>query len=170
MLKKLLLIAVLVVMIFADDYETGFEAYEDGDMKTAIKHWNRAAAQNDIRSQTMLGLLYFRGDEIKTNYKKAADMLSKVFAEDDETLHITIGLLYYKNRAHGDEDIKALKLFEDAVDKVGADAQYNLGKLFLNGMGVDSDLKKAAKLIKKAKDGGSEKAKKAWKEFELSKY
>jgi len=57
-----------------------------------------------------------------------------------------------------------------AIDKEGKIAQYNLGMLFITGSGVKKDLKKGAVLIKKAKESGFEKAKKAWKKHNLSKH
>ena len=170
MFKLIVTAVALTAALYASYYESGDDAYEDGDIKTAIGFWEKGAKKGEVESQFMLGFLYLRGDDIEPNSKKAAALLAKTFNSDDETLLITIALGYYKNIGDSAEDKLAIKLFEAAIDKEGKVAQYNLGMLFVTGTGVKKDLKKGAALIKKAKDGNLDKAKKAWQKYGLSQH
>lgn len=170
MFRYILITIALFTLLYANNYEMGDEAYENGDIKTAIVFWKKGVKAGELESQFMLGLLYLRGDDVEPDTSKAATLLAKTFNENEETLQITVALVYYKNRGHEAEDENAIKEFEIAIDKEGEIAQYNLGMLFLNGSGVDKDLKKGAALIKKAKNGNLEKAKVAWKKYNLNRY
>lgn len=168
MFKYILTLLLLTITLYANNYEKGDEAYEDGDIKTAISFWEKGAKAGEIESQFMLGLLYLRGDDIELDSNKAASLLAKTFNKNDETLLITIALAYYKNMGDGPKDKLALEQFEAAIDKEGKVAQYNLGMLFVSGSGVKKDLRKGVALIKKSKDAGFDKAKQAWKKYNLN--
>ena len=170
MLKYILFSMLLSVSLYANNYEKGDEAYEDGDIKTAMSFWEKGSKIGEIESQFMLGMLYLRGDDIEPDIKKAASLLAKTFNSDDETLLITIALGYYKNKGTSANDKLAVELFEAAIDKEGKVAQYNLGMLFVTGTGLDVDLKKGAVFIKKAKDANLKKAKNAWQKHGLAKH
>ncbi len=152
MFKHILTIAFLVVATLnANYYEKGDEAYSDDHIKEAIRFWEVGSFKGEMESQFMLGFLYLRGDDVHQDLKKAATELAKTFNQDDETVLITIALAYYKNMGKDKEDLEAIRLFEEAIDKEGKTAQYNLGMLFLTGNGVDKDTKKGNYLINKSK-------------------
>jgi TPR repeat protein len=48
----------------------------------------------------------------------------------------------------------ALRLWHPLADQGGAEAQYNLGVLYTNGLGVPQDYAEAAKWFRKAADQG----------------
>lgn len=170
MFKYIITTIALVATLYASHYENGDEAYEDGNIKIAVSHWEKGAKAGELESQFMLGLLYLRGDDIEADTQKAASLLAKTFNTNEETLQITIALVYYKNRGHEPEDEKAAQQFETAIDNEGAIAQYNLGMMFVEGSGVDKNLKKGALFIKKAKNANLQKAKNAWKKHNLGRY
>jgi len=170
MLKIIVPLLALSLLLGASNYENGDEAYEDGDIKSAISYWEKGSKAGELESQFMLGLLYLRGDDVTPDIQKAASLLANTFAQDDETLQITVALVYYKNRGHTAQDKKAIELFEAAVDKEGKVAQYNLGMLFVDGSAVAKDMKKGAYFIKKSKDANYTKALQAWKKYNLSRY
>jgi len=152
MFKYIISIACLVTLLSANYYEKGDEAYSDDDITTAVKLWKKGSSEGEMESQFMLGFLYLRGDDITQDLKKAATELAKTFNQDDETVLITIALAYYKNMNDDEKDLEAIRLFEEAIDKEGKKAQYNLGMLFLTGNGVDKDTKKGNYLINKSKN------------------
>lgn len=170
MFKHILTTLLFTAVLFASNYEKGDEAYEDGDIKKAVSFWEKGVKKGEVESQFMLGFLYLRGEDITPDTKIAATLLAKTFNINDETFLITIALAYYKTMGDDPADRLAVIRFEEAIDKEGKVAQYNLGMLFVTGSGVKKDLKKGAILIKKAKESGFEKAKKAWKKHGLSKY
>ncbi len=170
MLKHILVVSALIITLFANNYERGDEAYEEGDIKKAVTFWKTGAKYGEVDSQFMLGFLYLQGEDIPLDTQKAATLLAKAFDHGSETIRITIALAYYKNKAHAPADIKALEQFEKAIDKQGRIAQYNLGMLFITGDADIKNMKKGAALIKKAKDAGLLEAKEAWSQYNLKKY
>ncbi|MCW8895142.1 MAG: sel1 repeat family protein [Sulfurimonas sp.] len=170
MFKHVLTTILFTTVLLASYYEKGDEAYGDDDIKTAVSFWEKGAQAGEIESQFMLGLLYLRGDDVELDVKKAASLLAKTFNKNDETILITVALSYYKNLGSSEKNKLAINLFESAIDKEGAEAQYNLGMLFVTGSGVKKDLKKGAALVKKSKNANFDKAKQAWKKYSLDKH
>lgn len=151
MLKYIITVACLVAALNANYYEKGDEAYSDDDISAAVKFWEKGSIEGEFESQFMLGFLYLRGDDITQDYKKAASLLAKTFNQDDETVLLTIALAYYKNMDTSEEDLEAIKLFEEAIIKEGKTARHNLGTLFLTGNGVDKDVQKGNYFINYSK-------------------
>ncbi|MCF6310607.1 MAG: hypothetical protein L3J19_09100 [Sulfurimonas sp.] len=170
MFKLIITTVALTALLYANNYEKGDEAYEAGDIKKAISFWKKGVKNGEVESEFMLGFLYLRGDDITPNSKKSAALLARTFNHYDETLLITIAISYYKNMGNSVEDKLAIQQFEDAIDREGKVAQYNLGMLFVTGSGIKKDLKKGASLIKKSKKSNFSKATKAWAKHGLSKY
>ncbi|MCF6330032.1 MAG: sel1 repeat family protein [Sulfurimonas sp.] len=151
MFKCFLSIMLLTLALQANYYEKGDEAYEEDDIIKAVSFWEKGSNENELASQFMLGLLYLRGEDIAKDNKKAAVLLAKTFNQNDETVLITIALTYYKNMSDSKEDLEAIRLFEEAINKEGKTAQYNLGMLFLTGNGVNKDAKKGNYFINLSK-------------------
>jgi hypothetical protein len=53
------------------DYDAGFEAYVNGDFKTALEQLTPVAQKGDPKAQFALGLLYHAGKGVKKSYVKA---------------------------------------------------------------------------------------------------
>lgn len=53
------------------DFMSGFNAYQAGDIKTALSEWQRAANAGDAASQFRLGQLYERGEGVLQDYVEA---------------------------------------------------------------------------------------------------
>ncbi len=170
MFRLIVTAVALTALLNASYYEKGDDAYEDGDIKTAVSFWEKGVKKGEVESEFMLGFLYLRGDDISPDSKKAASLLAKTFNHEDETLLITIAISYYKNMRGSRKEKLAIRQFEEAINKEGKVAQYNLGMLFVTGSGIKKDLKRGAALIKKAKKANLDRAKKAWKKYGLSKY
>ncbi len=60
---------------------------------------------------------------------------------------------------------RAAELFQQAVANGHADAQYNLGGLYYNGLGVPQDVARGVALFKQAAAGGSKPAADALREM-----
>ena len=70
-MKNLNIIAAAVISVvmlatsaFAQDFQKGFEAYNAGDYATALQEWRPLAEQGNARVQTLLGIMYFRGEGV----------------------------------------------------------------------------------------------------------
>ena len=55
----------------AADFETGLEAFRNGDYKTAFTLWEPLAKAGDPEAQFSLGILYRRGLGVEPDYRQA---------------------------------------------------------------------------------------------------
>ena len=69
---KILLSTILVlfpVLIYGDDIDKGYQAYNNKNYKEAYRHWIIPADAGDKVSQYNIALLYFFGNGVKKNIK-----------------------------------------------------------------------------------------------------
>lgn len=68
--------AVVVLAAFAaawaQNLDTGIEAYEKHDYATAMKEWRPLAEGGHARAQFLVGLLYYDGKSVPQDYAEAA--------------------------------------------------------------------------------------------------
>ena len=76
------------------DFATGLNAYQKGDYATAIKEWRPLAEQGDAAAQFNLGLLYYDGLGVPTDYVQAADWFLKSAEQDYDKAQLNLGALY----------------------------------------------------------------------------
>jgi len=49
MFKHILILVLLTIALYASNYEKGDEAYEDGDIKTAVSFWEKGVKKGRSR-------------------------------------------------------------------------------------------------------------------------
>lgn len=105
-----------------------------------------------------IGIVYFdRGDYEKAlkYHKIALNIREKIIGKehpDTAMSYNNIGLVY---KRRGDYD-KALAYFNLAAKLGNAGAQYNLGRMYYNGQGIEKDYVKAAEWYQKVAEKGDE--------------
>lgn len=143
------------------------------DFKKAFTCFKKAAAHDCSEAFAMVGDAYLEGQGVEKNpakarlcYKKGADM---------GEITATLKLAYcYKNGIGGKiEYSKAMEQYLHLAERTGrfwnkyADgigtALYEIGNMYLNGLGVPVDLKKAARYFKLAVKKGNHNAETALK-------
>ena len=62
--------------------------------------------------------------------------------------------MYYKGHGFDQENTNAIECFKKAAEQGHADAQYNLGVIYLNGHGVFKDYNQAKQYFEKAEAKG----------------
>lgn len=150
----------------SDAFRTGTRLYYEGDRKAAIEQLRRAADSGHPIAQWKLGRIYQTGDGVPVNDAKAFEFYNEVannHADDSPaspqsafvaSAFVAIGSYYL----HGIENTairpnlqKAREIFTYAASYFGdADAQYNLGRLFLDANSPDRDPKQAARWLRVA--------------------
>jgi TPR repeat protein len=70
-LFAVLLVAVLATHASAQDFKTGLDAYDRGDIGTALKEWQPLAEQGDARAQFNLGVVHYNGQGVPFDPTKA---------------------------------------------------------------------------------------------------
>lgn len=149
-----------------DLFRAGTKAYFSGDMAKALDAFNFAADLGHPVAQWKLGRMYQEGDGVTEDDLKAFDLFSQVanaHAEDAPhspqapfvaSAFVELGQYYLngiKNTAVEPNVARARELFTYAASYFGdAGAQYQLGKLYLEGETTERDPQLAARWLKLA--------------------
>ena len=105
------------------------------------------AEQGDVQSQSIIGLKYYFGEGIKTDYFKAFYWLEKAANSDSVEAQYHLGLMYSVVKQ---DYKKAFELVEKAALKGYLDAEFYLGVMYFYGKGTNQDYKKAIEWLEKA--------------------
>lgn len=144
----------------------GFLYSIENDIDNAFKYLELGAVKNDIISCGALYYLYmdnFVGGKIPEKYvdtKKALVYGKKAALLGDTDMAIKLGDIYYSGISGQVEvDFKsAAKMYTIAASNESSLAQYDLGALYEQGLGVDKDYTKAAYWFEKSSNAGNSSA------------
>lgn len=132
------------------------------DYNTSFALFKAAAEQGNFFGQLNLGIMYDNGHGVKKDKKIAHDIFIKSIerlrqnAESGEVLAQNFLGAVYANGSFGVaiDDKKAVELFKLAAKQNNANAQNNLGYMYMNGRGVEKDEKIAYELFRQAATQG----------------
>ena len=128
-------------VVFGDDFQDGWDAYQKQDYKTAHKLWLRLAEQGDAFAQGILGSMYVNGQGVLQDYKEAVKWLLKSAEQKYTPAQRLIRSSYHK-------------LHKEVAEQGDSYAQRFLGDSYYLGLGVTQDYAEAAKWYKKAAEQG----------------
>ena len=120
--------------------------------------YQQAADQGDASAQYNLAVLYYNGEGVQKDLRKAAELYQKAADQGDAFAQYELALLYYNGEGVPKDLRKTAKLYQKAADQGDAFAQYELGRLYDNGEGVPKDSEKARELYQKAANQGLKQA------------
>ena len=119
-------------------------------MDEAMLQLIAAGEQGDRKAQYKLGLIYYHGQGVERDHRKAAEWLEKAAAQGDfaandmlGACYYMIGLDYYCGTEIEQDYEKALSYFKEAADRGLLEAQYALGFNYALGIGAEKDYQKA---------------------------
>lgn len=154
-----------------DAARQGTEAFQAGNLQEAIASWTKAAELGHIASQWQLGRLFAGGDGgVQRDDLKAFHYFSQIVEThgDDEptspqaqyarSAFVRLGS-YYLAGIPGTEvkqDFSlAWRMFYHAASVFGdSEAQYQIGRMYLDGTGVEFNPRMAANWLRTAADKG----------------
>lgn len=111
-----------------------------------------AEATGDIDGIYFMGYLYQKGIGVRADAVKARNLFLKVAASDSTELldqyvinlaNTELGLMYMDSESELYDEATAFTYFEAAADNGFAKANYYIGQIYENGLGVDKDYEKA---------------------------
>jgi TPR repeat protein len=107
----------------------GEDAYQTAVYAEQRSRWQARAEQGDARSQRQLGMMYYLGQGIETDYPMAHDWLSKAADQGDDVAQMTLGVM--SNEGHGvpQSNVSAHMWFSLAARQGNSSASYHLEKL-----------------------------------------
>ena len=135
----------------------GLESYHSGKAGASIEALRYAADGGEYLAQWKLARMYAEGDGVARDDHKAFDYFSKIvehFAEDDpdpslrsmaSSAFVSVGRYLRAGIASAKlapDPERAFDLFRYAATFFGdADAQYNVARMYLDGVGVKKDMR-----------------------------
>jgi uncharacterized protein len=150
----------------------GLDSYRAGNPKNSVDALQFAAEGGESLARWKLGRMYADGDGVARDDIKAYHYFSQIVADYDEdevagretaiTSSAFVALGVYNlngiaNSAVRPNPERAIELFHYAATNFGdANAQYNLGRLYLDGhAGLDKDPRQAARWLSLAAEKGN---------------
>lgn len=139
---------------FDAQFIEGCAAYERGDYRSALDHWQPLAEQGDVKSQYNLGLMYARGHGLNQDDAQAVRWWREAARRGDPEAQYNLGLMYAEGRGVEQDEAQACQWWEDAAKQGEALAQYNLALAYSEGRGVERDEGRAAYWMRQAASQG----------------
>ncbi|MFC1797337.1 SPOR domain-containing protein [Pseudomonadota bacterium] len=144
------------------DYQTGLEAYQQGNFETAITEWQKVAESPPgaippaTRAETLyaIGMLYWLGQGVQQDTTESASWLKLAAELNHPGAQTKLGFLYSTGQGVKQSNFEALKWWQMAANQSDADAQYNLGVLYRDGLGVKQDANQSLQWFREAAANG----------------
>jgi TPR repeat protein len=135
------------------------------DVRRAIEWYEKAYATGDAFAASCIGDLYREGyEELSAYPKQAFEWYTKAVALDNDANSLLgLGLLYLQGQDVGRDPKKALDYFLKAASQDNANAKYQIGLLYRDGIGVEKDHTLAKKWLQAAANDGNDAAVEAMK-------
>ena len=95
-LLTILFISFLSSPVRAQDFNKGFDAYNDGDYSTAIKEWRPLAEQGVVVVQYNLGVMHEIGQGVPQDYKEAIRWYTLAAEQGKSDSQYNLGVIYSK--------------------------------------------------------------------------
>jgi len=113
--KSILSAAIILTMIAApassDDLEDAVAAHQRGEYATAFKLLRSLANKGDVRTQSMLGSMYLKGQGVAQNNVEAARWYRKAADQGDVKAQNNLGVIYYGGQGVPEDHVQAYKWF-----------------------------------------------------------
>lgn len=132
------------------------------DTRKAAEWLQKATDNGDAKAKTLIGILYYVGDGVQKDLSKAESYLAPGADAGDKLAQNYLGNLYFDQKRFQD----ALRYFEASANQGEKRAQYALGVMYANGLGVETDYVEAEKWYRKAAAQGHEDAIKVVKKID----
>ena len=147
LLFTITILALMVTLVEAGEYEEGLAAVEKEDYQTAFAKWKPLAEKGNSDAQFGLGYMYLQGQGVVLNYKKAMRWFRLAAEQGDPDAQNNLGLMYAVGTGVVEDPIYALMWFELAAANGSEGAKKNI--LASEKNLSKSDLSAARKMAKK---------------------
>jgi TPR repeat protein len=155
-------------------FVSGAQSLRAGEKEKGLSSLQYAAEQGHTMAQWKLGRMYAAGDGVPRSDVRAFDYFSRIadtHAEDNPNVpqarfvanaFVQLGNYYLKGIPNSDVKVdqdRAREMYAYAASYFGdADAQYHLGRIYLDGVGTTRDLRQAVRWLSLAANKGQSRA------------
>jgi hypothetical protein len=126
--------------VFTANFNDGVDAFNKGDFKTAIKHWELLAEYGNADAQYNLGFMYENGIGLKKSDYWAFLWTNKAAQLGQTNAQFALGNMYRTGAGIVKDSKQTVKWFKEAGKKGHVSAQFNLGAMYINDLFTPSPL------------------------------
>lgn len=159
MRRRILLGAICVSLLAtaqAGDLEDGITFHERSAYAKAAAAYERASAKGNVEAQRRLGFMYYHGEGVAQDNRRAVDLFESAARGGDSESARNLGTMYEYGMSVAQDDHRAAEWFRRAADLGEPFAQFRLSVMYYKGEGVARDRVEAAKWWNVAMNNGQE--------------
>lgn len=143
-MKELILVMVLTwAAPSLAGYQEATDAFDRGDVLTALKEFQALADDNDARGQYGLGIMHDLGDGVPQSSEQAAKWYQLSAEQGYADAQNNLGVMYENGEGVPVNYDEAMKWYRKAAELGNKDAPNNIGAMYMSGVGVPRDFVKA---------------------------
>jgi TPR repeat protein len=129
------------------DYQTGLDAYGQGDYATAMTEWREVTDGPPtavspgvfVEAHYAVAMLYWEGRGVAQDFGRARHWLERAAGMNHAGAQVKLGFLYTDGKGVAQDQARAFEWFSKAAKQGNVDALYNLGVSYLYGWGMKPD-------------------------------
>lgn len=122
----------------------------DWTVDMPLPELRKAAFKGDSRAETSLGLLYFNGQSMEQDDKKAMEWFLRAKAKGNKLADYYVSYMYFQGRGIEYDPSAAAEFYTVHAREGLPSCQYFLGRMYLAGEGVTQDTEAAVDWLGKA--------------------
>ncbi|WP_028453653.1 tetratricopeptide repeat protein [Chitinilyticum aquatile] len=144
------------------DFDAGFAAHQAKNYEKALEEYEHELALDNPKAKYALATMYFMGDGVKQDSKKAVDLLLDLAKQDQNTAtafleimsfskkpmdskaSLAIGAAYERGAPLPKDYVKAFTWYKKSAEEGNPDAMFSLGLMYEQGRGVTINKSQAA--------------------------
>ena len=151
-MKKILtvLFTLLIASSTFADYNTGVNAFNSGDYRTAYKEFLPEANKGNAEAQWAIGMMNYHGNPMQSDISEAAAWFKKAGNQGHSESSLVIANMYFSGEYFDKSKSKSLEWMEKAAEQGSVMAMYKTGLFYARGDTVSQDKIKAKKWFKLA--------------------
>jgi TPR repeat protein len=92
---------------FASSVDDGFEAAQRGDFETAFQIWEPLAKEGNVTAQTLLGVMYYKGEGVTQDYKEAVKWYRKAAEQGYSNAQNNLAGMYFEGQGVPQDNVMA---------------------------------------------------------------
>lgn len=145
-MKDLILVIMLIWItpsLAWSDYQEAIDAFDAGDVLSALKEFQALADENDARGQYGLAIMYDLGEGVLQNSKQAAKWYQLSAEQGYADAQNNLGVMYENGEGVPKNYDEAMKWYRKAAELGNKDAPNNIGTMHMSGIGVARNFVKA---------------------------
>jgi TPR repeat protein len=105
------------------------DAYQTAVFAQQRAEWEAQAEQGDSKAQRQLGMMYYLGQGLETDYAMAHEWLGKAAAQGDDIAQLTLGVMHVEGQGVEQDNVAAYMWFSLSLQQGNPSAQIRLDRL-----------------------------------------